>query len=143
MSATRAFSAQRYELPPAQAGGPAVTLTAIPANEADRLGRAFADIDPWRSYPYPPAALAAYLGGREPHAPRFGIETRGALAGALGLRLDWLRGPYLQFLGILPGFQGLGLGAVVLDWMQQEARRDGARNLWVCASQFNAGALRF
>ena len=35
-------------------------------------------------------------------APRFAVWLGGKLAGAAGLRLNWLRGPYVQFLGVLP-----------------------------------------
>jgi hypothetical protein len=31
----------------------------------------------------------------------------------------------------------------ILAWFEQEALSHGARNLWVCASSFNPGALRF
>ena len=65
------------------------------------------------------------------------------LAGAIGVRRNWLRGPYLQFLGILPAFQRRGIGSVALDWFEGEARAAQAQNLWVAASDFNARALAF
>lgn len=110
---------------------------------ADGLGSAFAALSPWADYPYPAASLAAYLSKIEPGAPRYLITSDGATAGAVGLRLDWLRGPYLQFLGLLPAYQGRGLGAEVLSWLEREARAAGQRNVWVAASDFNAGAIRF
>src|SRR4029078_5233315 len=65
------------------------------------------------------------------------------LAGAIGVRRSWLRGPYLQFLGILPVFQRRGIGRVALDWFEGEARAAQAQNLWVAASDFNTRALAF
>lgn len=120
-------------------------LTAAPLDAAiaPQLADAFAGMEPWAAYPYPAPALALYFGGSTVEAPRLAIDHDGRLAGVVGLRLDWLRGPYIQFLGLLPEAQGKGLGAVVLAWVEAEARRGGARNLWVAASDFNTGALRF
>ncbi len=99
-------------------------------------------MEPWSRYPFSPEALATYFAGGEPHAPRFAVEVGGETAGAIGLRLELLRGPYLQFLGILPAYQRLGLGSLLLQWMEREAG-SSARNLWVCAADFNADAQRF
>lgn len=128
---------------PAAGRCPAVTLSACTAQDAAILAPALAAMSPWSRYPFPPAALASYLSGEETGAPRFCIHVGGSQAGALGLRLNWLRGPYIQFLGLLPEYQGTGLGSLVLDAVTQHARREGQRNLWVAASSFNAGALRF
>jgi GNAT superfamily N-acetyltransferase len=122
---------------------PPITLRPFDPSEAALLGARFAAIPPWARYPFEPEALAAYLGADEAGAPRYAITSGDRLAGAVGLRLAWLRGPYLQFLGILPEFQGQNLGGAVLAWMEREARRAGHRNLWVAASDFNTGAVRF
>lgn len=135
------FSAERYVLQ--HGGGRAIDLLPLEVGEAEALGEAFAAMDPWRSYPYPAAGLTAYLAKSEPGAPRFLIRSDRKSVGALGLRLDWLRGPYLQFLGVLEGFQGQGLGRLALDWIEGEARAANQRNLWVAASDFNQGAIRF
>jgi GNAT superfamily N-acetyltransferase len=137
------FAADRYEVHPGAGRSELVLIGRMSALEAQRLGAAFAALDPWASYPYPAEKLVAYLGAQEPGAPRFLLRVDGEIAGAAGLRLNWLRGPYLQFLGILPGFQRGGLGSAVLAWIEREARRGGDRNLWVAASDFNAGAIRF
>ena len=119
-----------------------ISLAPIPPETAAHLGRAFAAMEPWSRYPFTPEALTTYFAGGEPHAPRFVVEVNGETAGAIGLRLELLRGPYLQFLGILPAYQRLGLGRLLLDWMEQEAG-PATRNLWVCAADFNVDALRF
>lgn len=122
---------------------PRVLFDVITGRDARTLGAAFAAINPWAGYPYPADAVEAYLGAREPGAPRFAIHIDGALAGAIGIRLNWLRGPYLQFLGILPDFQRRGLGEKSLAWFEGGARAQLERNLWVAASDFNADAIRF
>ena len=142
MSRAKPFHAERYQLRAAAPGLPALLLVPIARLAAGDLGRAFAGIDPWASYPYPADVLAAYFAASEPSAPRYSIDIGGTVAGVVGLRLDWLRGPYLQFLGLLPGYQRLGLGGTVLAWIEAEAG-PASRNLWVCASDFNAAAIRF
>lgn len=118
-------------------------LRPLSRDEAQSLGAAFAAMPPWSAYPFSADALAAYLARSEPHAPRRAITCGGEIAGAVGWRLDWLRGPYLQFLGLLSAYQGRGLGEAVLTWLEHEARTAGERNLWVAVSDFNHGAIRF
>ena len=65
------------------------------------------------------------------------------LAGLVGLRLNWLRGPYLQFLGIVPEFQSAGLGKLVLNWMEHETRIGSAHNVFVCTTDSNEKAIAF
>ena len=55
----------------------------------------------------------------------------------------FLHGPYLKLLAIFPGFQGRKLGLRLLQWMEAEARRVEARQLWVCVSTFNTRARAF
>ena len=137
------FPAERRDLGLHQPSGATLALEPFPRREAERLGAAFAAIDPWARYPYPAPQLAAYLAAHEPGAPRLALYSGTTIAGAVGLRLGWLKGPYLQFLGILPDFQGQGIGSAVLEWLEHEARAGGERNLWACASDFNIGALVF
>lgn len=118
-------------------------LTPLDPARAKDLGAVFAAISPWADYPFDPASLAAYFAKVEPGAPRYQITLGGDVAGIAGLRNEWLRGPYVQFLGILPAFQGRGLGAAVMAWCERDARAKGARNLWVAASDFNVAARRF
>lgn len=118
------------------------TLRAITGADADVLGPALAAIDPWRKAKFPPAALTGYLTRPDPAAGRFAIDSDGTLAGVVAVREPWLRGPYLELLGLLPHAQGRGIGAAVLDWFEREAPA-GASSLWVLCSDFNAGALAF
>ena len=133
-------------VPPLHSADQPLFLTALDIGDAERLGAAFAAIDPWASYPYSPAALTSYFAAIEPDAPRYAIRYGRAgetLAGALGMRMNWLRGPYIQFLGLFQDVQGQRVGSRVLSWLEAGARENSARNLWVTASDVNAGALRF
>ena len=142
MPLDRPFSADSYELNPSDQTTARRRLVPFTPAVATELGASFAGMQPWASYPFPPDVLASYFIGSEPHAPRFVIEVGGVRAGAIGLRLELLKGPYLQFLGVLPAYQRIGLGSALLTWMEQEAG-PAARNLWVCAADFNADAQRF
>jgi diamine N-acetyltransferase len=141
MTAAAPFASLRYEVPVDGAEAPLI-MEPLPIEEAERLAAAFAAIDPWATYAYPASALATYLGGHEPGAPRFLLTFGGAIAGAMGLRLAWLRGPYIQFLALLPDFQRRGFGSAVLAWVEQETRNANERNLWVAASAINTDAIR-
>jgi ribosomal protein S18 acetylase RimI-like enzyme len=120
-----------------------VRLAAMNSLCARTLADALACMPPWSVYPVPADGLFRYLTAAEPGAPRFALTLGDELAGVAGLRLNWLRGPYLQMLAVLPAHQGKGLGQLVLDWMERDAQVKGEHNLWVCASAFNANALRF
>jgi ribosomal protein S18 acetylase RimI-like enzyme len=136
-----AYRAERYDLTlGGQASG--ASLVRISAGTAATLGASFAAMEPWLGYRITPHGLAAFLGVTEPGCARFAIEMDGELAGAVVVREPWLLGPYLQFLGLLPGRQGGGLGKAVLDWMAAEAP-PGARNLWLCVTGSNARARAF
>lgn len=136
---TKPFASEHYDLAHEV---PGLTLARLPVSEAARLGKAFAAIDPWRSYPYDAKHLEGYFAGIEVDAPRLGLFRDGDLAGVVGVRLNWLRGPYLQFLGVLPAHQNHRLGHAALGWLFAEAKRAGARNVFVCVSDFNGGARR-
>lgn len=120
-----------------------IVLDTMDEDAARVLGSGFAAIDPWARYNFSGDALAAYLGKTEAGAPRYIIRIDGEIAGAIGIRSAWLRGPYLQFLGILPPYQAQGAGQLVLAWFEGTARAHGERNIWVAASEFNSTALKF
>ena len=92
---------------------------------------------------YPADALARFLASSDGGVSRYLVEIGGKQAGAVSVRYPWLKGPYLELLAILPAYQGAGVGSAILGWFEQEAIRLRARNLFVCASSFNARALRF
>jgi len=142
MTSEAAFDLVSHGLGTARDG---TVLIACPLGQerAETLGAAFAAMDPWAAYPYRASAIARYLAGGTADAPVFAIKASGHVAGAVGLRVDWLLGPYIQFLGVLSEHHGKGIGCLVMEWVEREARRLSARNVWVAASDFNSGALRF
>ncbi len=120
--------------------GPAQFTPLGPA-DAGSLAQACAAIDPWKRMAYPAETLRHFLSGEEPGLRIYALRRDGELAGGVVIRDPWLKGPYLQFLAVLPQAQGQGVGSAVLSWMEAEAGT--ARNLWVLASDFNARALAF
>jgi GNAT superfamily N-acetyltransferase len=134
---------ERYDTDLFSGGRGEIFLRPMPPGEPQRLGPLFAAIDPWARLGYKAESLSTYLGTLEKSAPRYALMAGGEVAGAAGVRLNWLRGPYVQFLGILPGFQKKKLGSTFLAWLAHEAKRHGEQNIWVLASTFNADALRF
>jgi ribosomal protein S18 acetylase RimI-like enzyme len=61
----------------------------------------------------------------------------------VSVRHPWLKGPYLELLALLPPAQNQGIGSSIMAWFETAGLKHRARNLWVCASSFNARALRF
>lgn len=120
----------------------AITLCPITAEDAEFLGQGLAAIDPWRRANYSASALTSYLTRHDAAANRFAILNDGTLAGVVSVREPWLRGPYLEFLGLLPSAQGRGIGSAVMRWFESEAPAS-ASSLWVLCSDFNTGALAF
>ncbi len=126
----------------AAANGARVFLAPMTPDAAESLGAAFSQIDPWVRYPLSDAGLGAHLGALEASAPRYVLRLGETPCGAVCLRLNWFSGPYVQFLGIVPEYQGRSLGSCVLTWLEAAASAQGVRNLWVAASDFNTGAIR-
>jgi diamine N-acetyltransferase len=144
-AATGPFRAAAYELPALRDGQTPLSLSPLTTDEAPDLARRLAVIPPWSTYGTSAGNLESlFLSPIGSGAFPFAVRSAGVL-GPLGvavIRWPWLVGPYMQFLGLDPRFQGRGIGTRVLAWMEAEARRIGARNLWICAAGFNPGALR-
>jgi ribosomal protein S18 acetylase RimI-like enzyme len=140
MTAPASFGATRYELP--LPGDRNLILAPLTPAEGTRLGALFAAIDPWAAYGYPAVTLSAFLANPEPGARRLALMLGGETAGAAVVRPGWLRGPYLNFLAVVPGAQDRGIGGAFLSWIEREARAAKERNLWVAASEINTGAIR-
>jgi GNAT superfamily N-acetyltransferase len=121
----------------------AARIEPLEPGACDGLAAGIVAMEPWSVMHYPAAALAAFLARSDDGACRYLVRVEGAEAGAVSVRYPWLKGPYLELLALLPQAQGRGIGASILAWLEREALARQARNLWVCASSFNAGALRF
>lgn len=107
------------------------------------IARAIVAMPPWSVMGTPAEAMTRYLAAEADGAHRYVIEAGGTPAGAASVRHPWLKGPYLELLALFPAHQGQGIGAAILRWFEDEARRHEARNLWACASRFNTRALSF
>ncbi len=107
------------------------------------LTEAIVAMPPWSVMNYSAGALAKFLASTDGGVSRYLVKVGEEPAGAVSVRFPWLKGPYLELLALLPSFQGRGIGSAILGWFEQEGVRLGARNLWVCASSFNAKAMRF
>ncbi len=139
----RAPALPHVTLPAVQDASADLTLHPMMPDDAAALGAEFAAMTPWSVYPYSAEALSRYLSTATPGAPRYLVRCNDEPAGAIGLQVEWLRGPYIQFLGLRPAFQSKGIGSRLLRWIETEARATAQRNLWVAASHFNDGALSF
>lgn len=98
---------------------------------------------PWSTLAISEDALARFFTGGDEGTRHYAIVADGVAAGVVCTRFPWLKGPYIELLAVLPGHQEHGLGTKALSFVDTEATRAGARNVWVCASQFNNAARRF
>lgn len=136
------FPADPGDIGQARDGTP-VVLASMTREAAAVLGTGLAAIDPWARINFSAERFSSFLATTEDGASRYQIVVAGTLAGTIVVRHPWLAGPYLNILGLLPGFSGRGIGDVALQWFEAEARRAKVRNVWLCVSSFNSGAERF
>jgi ribosomal protein S18 acetylase RimI-like enzyme len=112
------------------------------AEEADVLGHLLADMDPWRTLRYTPEALQRYLLRPDSTLYRYVVTVQANLIGAVCIRYPWLRGAYLELIGLAAAYQARGAGGEILHWLETQTRL-AARNVWVVVAAFNTGACRF
>jgi GNAT superfamily N-acetyltransferase len=134
------FGAERWQL--ALRGGNVAWLEPLDLAASRRLAEAVAAIDPWARLGTGSERMLTGLTVEDPHVCRRRIVVDGEDAGLVVVRYPWLFGPYLNLLAVLPAYQRGGLGAAVIAWMEAEVA-GYSRNLWLCASSFNAAALAF
>jgi diamine N-acetyltransferase len=108
---------------------------------ASELASAFSAMDPWQRLGVTSDALLKTLTQLRPGTFAFQIAIDGRLSGAAVFRSPFLRGPYLELLGVLPHAQRSGIGRRVIRFMEMEAK--DATNLWVCVSDWNTPAVNF
>ena len=119
-------------------------LRPLSAEAAEELGPALAAIPPWSVIGWPAERMTLGLKRQLPSVKRFEVLAGGGVCAGIIVILDpFLHGPYLQLLAVLPEFQGRNLGLRLLQWMESEARRAEARQLWLCVSTFNTRAQAF
>jgi GNAT superfamily N-acetyltransferase len=107
------------------------------------LGEVLAGIDPWLRLGYAPATLARYLAADNPQRLALAVLADDLPAACLTVRPDWLRGPLLELLAVLPSYQSEGLGKALVHWLAEDTRKQGQANVWTIASEFNQAARAF
>jgi ribosomal protein S18 acetylase RimI-like enzyme len=120
-----------------------LALRPLSAENARKLGEALSIIPPWSVIGYPAERLADWLQREQPTMRKFEVMAGVRLAGIIVIQEPFLYGPYLKLIAILPAFQGQGFGLRLLQWMESQARRQEARQLWLCVSTFNKRAREF
>lgn len=112
------------------------------ASDAAAIAAMLVNLDPWRTLGYRSDQLTRYLLRGDPALHRFRILDREALVGVLCVRYPWLRGPYIELVGITPQARGSGLGSAIVGWVETEVLGE-AGNLWACVSAGNQAARHF
>lgn len=108
--------------------------------EAKYISQFLALMDPWLTLGFSADALRNYLYRDDPALKRFGLFNGGVPIGMLCIRYPWLRGPYIELLGIETNHQGRGIARDIMVWIEQQTTTH-AKNIWIAASSFNARAL--
>lgn len=137
MSAPLPFLATEHPLPANNRLAPLLDST-----DAAAIAAMLVALEPWRTLGYRSEVLTRYLLRCDPALHRFRILGATALLGVLCVRYPWLRGPYIELVGIAPQARGSGLGSAILDWIEADVRGQ-AGNLWACVSESNAAGRRF
>ena len=120
----------------------ALTLKGMSPLYAGDLAIGLSQIEPWLRLETGAARLAHHFEQVDPGLNRFAVFLNGVLAGAVSVRFPWLRGPYLELLGLLPDAQGCGAGRAIMNWFESESPHE-TRNFWLLCSDFNDRALQF
>ena len=120
------------------------TLQSISNIDIDLLASTLSCIDPWKTLEYTHEKIEHYL-AQESDASlhRYTLKLDQQLCGVICVRTHWLKGVYLEFLGIVPSYQRVGFGTHIMNWLEIQARLGGFSNLWVLVSGFNKNALAF
>lgn len=125
----------------ALASGRPAAMRPMDSATAVVLSKILTGIEPWSRLGSSNVALAqGLMAGREQSARSWCLTVDGEPSGAMVVRDNWLRGPYLAHLSVVPAQQRQGLGRLAIKWWEDEARRAGGKNLWLCVSSFNATA---
>lgn len=120
------------------------SLVSMTGELAARFGGELAQIDPWLRLGYSAVTLTRYLARAQEGRTVWAVVVADEIpAACLVVRPDWLRGPLLEMLAILPPFQGQGLGRELILWLAAEAESRRQANLWTISSTFNQPALAF
>ena len=110
--------------------------------EASALGALLAAMAPWRTLGYTATALQRYLWRQDATLYRYAVVVQDRPIGVVCVRYPWLRGAYLELIGLEATVQRRGIGREIVHWLEGQARL-AAHNVWVLVSAFNAPARTF
>ena len=117
-------------------------LVRLRAEDARPVADMLAGMSPWLDLSYSAIQLENYLSAHDPSLHRYAVMVEAMVAGVVAVRYPWLRGSYLELIGLCTNQQGRGLGTAILQWMERETETL-ALNCWVLVSSFNESARRF
>jgi diamine N-acetyltransferase len=110
--------------------------------DAELLSVKFAASEPWLTLGVSALVLKNYLLREDVSLYRYTVHIDDRLAGLICLRYPWLRGPYIELLGLMEDYRRQGIGTQLLNWAEAEARYE-TNNLWLATSSFNHQAIQF
>ncbi len=117
-------------------------ISLISSENIQTLAIMLANNDPWLTLNVSAKTLENYFIRDDFGLYRYLVQVENEIAGIICIRYPWLRGPYIELLGLEPKYRGLGIGKQILEWVERQARFE-SKNLWVVASSFNHKALQF
>ncbi len=106
------------------------------------IAQALSKMNPWRTLNYEAENLSRGLLSPDPFSFRYTITGSGQRVGVVCVKHPWLRGTYLELLGIFEPFQQMGIGSQIIQWMESRTRSNG-NNLWALVSGFNKSGREF
>jgi len=116
----------------------------MPTKEAAKmLSRAFTEIEPWKTLKTDRVRMEKYFIHNPEGVCRRIVVVNSEAVGMVCIKQEWLVGPYLEFLGLLPAAHRQGIGKTIMNWFEEEAVKSKARNLFLCVSSFNENAIAF
>jgi len=137
------FREPKHEALGTVADGRVASMEPMQLETARGLSIILAGMEPWSRLGSSPERLCrSMLTNPFDKARSWCMKVDGEPAGVLVIHEDWLVGPYLKRLAVLPTFQKQGLAQAALTWWEADARQAGTANLWLCVSSFNAPAQR-
>lgn len=133
---------QSLEYKPGDVAGTPLRLERMSNQHARPLATALSKVTPWCEVPLAEDSLYDHFSIEDQALLRFAIIYGDQCAGVISVRYPWLKGPYLELLGLLPEAQRKGLGTELINWFENEAPKLN-RNYWLLCSDFNEPALKF
>ena len=110
--------------------------------DAELLAEQFSHSQPWQTLGISATGLKNYLLKQDSHLYRYAVQVDNRVIGIICIRTPWLRGDYIELLGLIESYRGRGIGTELLEWAEANASKQN-NNLWLLSSSFNHPALQF